>query len=95
MPIPSLLAWATVLVEIFGGLAFLLGVFVALASIPMAIVPLVAIFTVHLPNGFSSIKLQAFGRAMSAIFCTWLPSRRWCSGRGSALDRPADRAAVP
>jgi putative oxidoreductase len=61
MPLSSLLAWATVLIEIFGGLAILLGAFVALASIPMAIVLLVAIFTVHLPNGFSSIKLQSFG----------------------------------
>jgi putative oxidoreductase len=61
IPFSSLLAWATVLIEIFGGLAILLGAFVALASIPMAIVLLVAIFTVHLPNGFSSIKLQSFG----------------------------------
>jgi putative oxidoreductase len=30
-----------------------------LASIPMAAVLLVAMFTVHLPYGFSSIKLQA------------------------------------
>src|SRR5690348_2628558 len=59
MPAPGLLAWATILVELFGGLAVLLGAFIPLASIPMAIVLLVAIFTVHLPNGFSSIKLQA------------------------------------
>jgi putative oxidoreductase len=38
----------------------LLGALVPLAAIPMAIVLLVAIFTVHLPNGFSSIKLQSF-----------------------------------
>ena len=61
MPFSTLLAWATVLTEIFGGLAILLGAFVALASIPMAIVLLVAVFTVHLPNGFSSIKLQSIG----------------------------------
>jgi putative oxidoreductase len=61
IPFSSLLAWVTVLIEIFGGLAILLGAFVALASIPMAVVLLVAIFTVHLPNGFSSIKLQSFG----------------------------------
>ena len=53
-----MLAWATILVELFGGLAVLLGVLVPLASIPMAAVLLVAIFTVHLPNGFSSIKLE-------------------------------------
>jgi putative oxidoreductase len=29
----------------------------------MAVVLLVAIFTVHLPNGFSSIKLQSFDAA--------------------------------
>ena len=32
---------------------------VALVSLPMAAVLLVAIFTVHLPYGFSSIKLMA------------------------------------
>jgi putative oxidoreductase len=59
MPFPDLLAWATVLVEVLGGVAILAGAFVAFASVPMAIVLLVAIFTVHLPNGFSSIKLQS------------------------------------
>jgi putative oxidoreductase len=59
MPFPAFLAWATILTEILGGLAILAGAYIELASIPMAIVLLVAIFTVHLPNGFSSIKLQA------------------------------------
>jgi putative oxidoreductase len=59
MPAPGLLAWATILVELLGGLAILLGVFVRLVSVPMTIVLLVAIFTVHLPNGFSSIKLTS------------------------------------
>ena len=59
MPAPALLAWATILVELVGGLAVLLGAFVPLASVPMAIVLVVAIFSVHLPYGFSSIKLQA------------------------------------
>ena len=56
---PPLLAWATIVVEIGGGLAVIAGLFIPLASIPMIIVLLVAIFTVHLPNGFSSIKLQS------------------------------------
>jgi putative oxidoreductase len=54
-----MMAWLTILIEIFGGLSMLLGAFVALASLPMAGVLLVAIFTVHLPYGFSSIKLKA------------------------------------
>jgi putative oxidoreductase len=57
MPLADLLAWATILVELFGGFAVLAGLLVPLAAIPMAAVLLVAIVTVHLPNGFSSIKL--------------------------------------
>ncbi len=59
VPAPHLMGWLTIAVEIFGGLAVLLGAAVPLASIPMAAVLLVAMFTVHLPYGFSSIKLQA------------------------------------
>src|SRR5262249_16909967 len=58
-PAPSLMAWATILVELLGGVAVLIGAFVRLVSIPMGIVLLVAMFTVHLPYGFSSIKLQS------------------------------------
>jgi len=59
VPAPHLTAWLTILVELVGGLAVLLGAFVALASVPMAALLLVATFTVHLPYGFSSIKLIA------------------------------------
>src|SRR6201996_4062120 len=59
VPMPELAAWATILVELLGGLAVLLGALIPLASIPMIVVLLVAIVTVHLPNGFSSIKLQS------------------------------------
>src|SRR5215471_9465820 len=58
VPGPHFMAWSTILVEILGGLAVILGAFVTLASVPMAAVLLVAMFTVHLPYGFSSIKLQ-------------------------------------
>lgn len=62
-PMPELFAWATILVELLGGAAVLLGAFIPFFSVPMAIVLLVAIFTVHLPNGFSSIKLETVTRA--------------------------------
>jgi putative oxidoreductase len=65
VPAPHLMGSLTILVEIFGGLAVLLGALVPLASIPMAAVLLVAIVTVHLPYGFSSIKLQAVTAAGS------------------------------
>lgn len=59
VPAPHLLAWLTILTELLGGLAVFLGTFVTFVSVPMAVVLLVAIFTVHLPYGFSSIKLLA------------------------------------
>ena len=62
-PAPALLAWATIGVELLGGLAVVLGVLIPLASLPMAVVLLVAIWTVHLPNGFSSIKLLSVDAA--------------------------------
>lgn len=43
-----------------GGLPILLGAFIPFAAIPMTIVLLVAIVTVHFPIGFSSIKLQSY-----------------------------------
>jgi len=59
VPAPHFMAWVTILIELLGGLAILLGAFVSLVSLPMAALLLVAIFTVHLPYGFSSIKLMA------------------------------------
>jgi putative oxidoreductase len=58
VPMPHLFAGITILTEILGGIFVLAGALVPLVSIPMAIALLVAIFTVHLPYGFSSIKLQ-------------------------------------
>jgi putative oxidoreductase len=59
VPAADFMAWSTILIELLGGLAILLGAFVTPVSIPMAAVLLVAMFTVHLPYGFSSIKLLA------------------------------------
>jgi 2-haloacid dehalogenase len=59
VPFPHAAAWATILVELVGGLAVLIGAWVWIASIPMVAVLLVAMLTVHLPYGFSSIKLVA------------------------------------
>jgi len=58
VPMPQVMAWATILTELLGGSAVLIGAFVTLASVPMAAVLLVAAFTTQLPNGFSSIKLM-------------------------------------
>lgn len=59
VPAPHFMAWVTILTELLGGLAVVLGAFVTLSALPMAAILLVAMFTVHLPYGFSSIKLMA------------------------------------
>ena len=59
VPDPYFMAWFTILIELLGGLAVILGAFVTIVSVPMAVVLLVAMFKVHLPYGFSSIKLIA------------------------------------
>lgn len=63
MPFAELLGWATIIVEIAGGLLILAGAFVPLAAVPMTVVLVVAIVTVHLPYGFSSIKLMSYDTA--------------------------------
>jgi putative oxidoreductase len=59
VPAPHFMAWVTILTELVGGLAVIVGAFVTLVAGPMGVLLLVAIFTVHLPYGFSSIKLVA------------------------------------
>lgn len=59
VPMPHLMAWLAIWVELLGGIAMMVGAFVALISVPMAIVLLVALFTVHFEFGFTSIKLMA------------------------------------
>jgi putative oxidoreductase len=65
VPAPQMMAWAAIVTEIVGGAAFFLGAFVSVVSLPSIILLAVAIVKVHLPYGFSSIKLMGFnnGRA--------------------------------
>src|SRR6266436_2358558 len=55
-PLPELTAWVSTLIEMIGGLAILAGAFVAVVSVPMIVMMLVAMFTVHLRYGFSAIN---------------------------------------
>src|SRR6516165_2965732 len=57
VPAPQLMAWLTISTEFLAGIAILIGAFVSLVGIPSIILLAVAVFTVHLPYGFSSIKL--------------------------------------
>jgi putative oxidoreductase len=55
-PLPGLTAWVSVLIEVLGGLAILAGAFVAAVSVPLIVMMLMAMFTVHLRFGFSAIN---------------------------------------
>jgi uncharacterized membrane protein YphA (DoxX/SURF4 family) len=63
VPDPHFMARLTILTELVGGFAAILGAFLAIVSPPMAAVLLVAMLTVHLPYGFSSIRLLAITEA--------------------------------
>jgi putative oxidoreductase len=55
-PLPEATAWVSTLIEFLGGLAILAGAFVAAVSVPLIVMMLVAMFTVHLRYGFSAIN---------------------------------------
>lgn len=56
MPLPTATAWIVTSLELVGGLAILVGLFVAIMSLPLIASMLVAMLTVHLPHGFSSVN---------------------------------------
>jgi putative oxidoreductase len=56
VPAPVPTAWMVTLLEVFGGLSILIGVLITLVSIPLIASMLVAMLTVHLRFGFSSVN---------------------------------------
>jgi putative oxidoreductase len=56
VPLPHITAWVSSLVEVFGGLAIFLGIFVSITALPLICTMLVAMITVNINYGFSSIK---------------------------------------
>lgn len=56
VPFPHITSWISPLVELFGGLAMLCGLFVSITAIPLIFTMLVAMFTIQINYGFSSIK---------------------------------------
>lgn len=63
VPAPHAMAWVTSLVECAGGIAVMLGAWVALVALPLAAIMLTAMFGVHLRYGFSSVRLMGLSSA--------------------------------
>lgn len=55
LPLPGLLAGLAVAAELVGGIMLLLGLLTRLVTIPLMVTMLVAIFSVHWPNGWLAI----------------------------------------
>lgn len=58
IPAAGLMAWVVALVEFVGGLMVLLGLYLRVPAILLAIVMVVAIFTVKLDQGFSAMRID-------------------------------------
>jgi len=56
VPFPHFTSWLVPLTEVGGGLALMIGSFTTLAAIPLMITMLVAMITVQLKFGFSSVN---------------------------------------
>src|SRR5262245_15897161 len=56
LALPLANAWLVTLLEIFGGLALLMGAFVAIVSVPLIVSMLAAMFTVNIKYGFSAVN---------------------------------------
>ena len=56
VPFPHLMSWITPSVEVFGGAAIFLGIFVSITAVPLIVTMMVAMFGIHIHYGFSSIK---------------------------------------
>jgi putative oxidoreductase len=56
VPFPHLTSWVVPLTELLGGLALFLGLFVSITAVPLIFTMLVAMFTVQINYGFSSVK---------------------------------------
>src|SRR5712675_311817 len=55
-PLPEATAWVSTFIELLGGLAIFVGAFVEIVSVPLIVMMFVAMLTVHLKYGFSSVN---------------------------------------
>lgn len=68
IPAPHVTAWVTTVLELLGGISVMAGAFVTLVSLPLAVVMLSALVTVHLQYGFSSVRLKGITPGGGAEF---------------------------
>ena len=62
-----MLAWLTIVIQLLGGSAVLIGAFVPLVAVPMVVVLLVATLTVHQQFESTSIKLMSLANRVPKL----------------------------
>src|SRR5258707_3499725 len=65
VPGSHVMAWSTILTEVLGGLAVLLGAFVALVAVPMAALLVVAVLDLPPPLRVSSLQVLFLAPALA------------------------------
>ncbi len=68
IPAPGLMAWVVGLVEFLGGIALIIGFLTAEASVLLGIEMVVALFTVHLSQGFNFIQIKGMTPEGTPLF---------------------------
>lgn len=58
VPAPALMSWVVGIVEFFGGIALVLGLFTWLAAALLTVNMIFAILLVHLPQGFANVNIK-------------------------------------
>lgn len=75
IPLPTLNAYMAATTELFGVVLLSLGLFTRIISIPLIIVMIVAIITVHLPHGFSAgdngFEIPLYYMLFLSVFATF------------------------
>ena len=86
VPLPLANAWLVTLLEIFGGVALLLGEFVTIVSVPPILSMLGAMFTVNIKYGFSAVNTIGLTPDGTPIRSAWLRNQPAVHCRSGGAD---------
>jgi len=97
--LPAIVAYGTIALELLGGIALILGIYVSWVALPLAIEVLGTIVLVHGANGCSRTKAAAGNFPRSGLWvsssCICLVTARSRSGLDNEMDHEIRRLTFP